>query len=90
MANVTRPEYHYPMNRYVVAVKRELWGKTQLAEALDRLRSIPGYRVIGNTEGRRTIIEATEPAFKSIESALNGVCYVEPEIEHIAQGFPRR
>ncbi len=77
MANVGRPEYHYPMNRYVVAVKREWWGKINLAEALGRLRSIPGYRVIGNTEGRRTIIEA------------NGVCYVEPEIEHIPQGFPR-
>ena len=77
------------MSRYVIAVKRELWGTVKLADALGRLTSIPGYRVVGGTHGRRTVIEASAPALKRIESVLNDLCYVEPEIEHVPQGFIR-
>jgi len=77
------------MNRYVIAVKRELWGTVKLADALGRLQSIPGYRVVGGTQGRRTVIEASAPALKRIESVLHDLCYVEPEIEHLPQGVIR-
>jgi hypothetical protein len=74
------------MSRYVLAVKREMWGRINLVDALDRVRSIPGYRVVGGTSSRRTVIEATPRTAKLIESALEDVCYVEPEVEF----FPQR
>jgi hypothetical protein len=75
--------------RYVIAIKRELWDKTQLAEVLGRLKAIPDHRVVGGTTGRRTIIEASAPAAEQIQQELKGVCYIEPEIHHVAQEYFR-
>lgn len=74
------------MSRYVLAVKREMWGRVSLIDVMERVRSISGYRVIGGMSNRRTVIEAAPPTAKLIESALEDVCYVEPEVEF----FPQR
>jgi hypothetical protein len=74
------------MGRYVIAIERRMWDKTQMAEVLGRVKSIPDHRVVGGTTGRRTIIEASAPAAKQIQLVLKGICYIEPEIQHFPQG----
>jgi hypothetical protein len=78
------------MKRYVISVKREMWDTIKLDQVLGQVESIPGYRVVGGTRGRRTIVEASASAAKQIEEALEGVCYIEPEIQYIPQGVAGR
>jgi hypothetical protein len=78
------------MNRYVISVKREMWGRVKLEQVLGQVETIPGYRVVGSTSGRRTIVEASASAAKQIRAALENVCYIEPEIQYISQGVASR
>lgn len=73
------------MSRYVIAVRRELWDQMTVGDALNRVQTIDGYRVVGRTTGKRTIVEATSQAAQQLRAALGSFCHVEREIEHIPQ-----
>jgi len=75
------------MEQYVIAVKREKWGAVKLSDALGRVRSIKDYRVLGDTTGVRTLIEASGPALKQIRATLEDSCHIEPVILHSPQAL---
>ena len=73
------------MEKYVIAVKREKWDAIKLADALGRVQAVRGYRVLGSTTGRRTLIEASATAFKQIQATLKDSCHVEPALSYSPQ-----
>jgi len=77
------------MEKYVIAVKREKWGAVKLSDALGRVSSVDGYRVLGDTTGVRTLIEASSTALKQIRATLEDSCYIEPVILHSPQALAR-
>lgn len=74
------------MHRYTVALKREMWNSVSLRSAMDRIVDIPGVQIIGDLDGRRTVIETSTQAAVQIGKALSDWCYVEPEIIYKPQG----
>ncbi len=73
------------MEQYVIALKHREWGRMRLSEVFGRLSSVDGYRIIGDTGGVRTLIEADDQALKQIQLKLGDCCHVEPVILHTRQ-----
>lgn len=73
------------MEQYVIALKRAMWGKMRLSDVFSRLESVEGYRIVGDTSGVRTLIEANGKALGQIEAKLGDFCYIEPVILHTRQ-----
>jgi hypothetical protein len=66
--------------RYVISVRREYWGRVDLADALARVRDVAGLRVLGRVSGRRTLVEASASVANRIKRTLSDCCHVEPEV----------
>ncbi|HZZ78826.1 MAG TPA: hypothetical protein VFE62_09930 [Gemmataceae bacterium] len=56
-----------------------------MTDALHRLDTVPNCTVVGDTSGVRTLIEASDQAYRQIQAKLEDCCYVEPVILHTRQ-----
>jgi hypothetical protein len=72
------------MKRYIVAIKRDR-RHILLSSVLERINSIKGFRIIGDKDGSRTLIEADDSAIEQIKTLVNEDCWVEGEILHYTQ-----
>jgi hypothetical protein len=78
------------MNIYAIAVQEAKQSSTSLADAISRIRNIPGVTIVDDlsddgSDSDIVCIQATETAHREVKRLLSSSCHIEPCIPHSPQ-----